>query len=141
MQDSTKLAVLDSHLPRESLPTKQASWLTKNRFWNLIFLFAVPAQIYIAALMWNAWMLLIPLATTIAIFRFVPVDKSAIDNKEPHAVKALKYAAYIWFASITAFGFAASKILSLIGIELGQFGFGEVVFFHLSCSYFYSLLC
>jgi len=121
MEDFTKAAL--------TLPSKQTSWLTKNRFWNLTFLFAVPASIYLTALMWNAWMLLLPLAITIAIFGFVPVDKSAVDNKEPQAEKAVKYAAYIWFFTIIAFGFAASKILSLIGIKLGLFGFGEVVFF------------
>ena len=107
----------------------KTSWLTKNRLWNLVFLFAVPASIYLAAVMWNAWMLLLPLAITIAIFGFVPVDKSAVDNKEPHAVKAVKSAAYIWFATLIAFCFAGSKILSLIGLELGQFGLGESVFF------------
>jgi hypothetical protein len=114
---------------KELLATKQTSWLTNNRFWNLFFLFAVPTEIYLAALMWSAWMLLLPLATIIAIFAFVPVDKSAVSNREPQAMKAVKYAAYIWVATIIAFGFAGSKILSLIGLELGQFGFGEVVFF------------
>ena len=129
MEDFTKLPTSDKHLAREHVATKQPSWLTTNRLWNLIFLFLVPAEIYLAALMWNAWMLILPLATTITIFGFVPVDKSAADNKEPHAVKAIKSAAYIWFATLIAFCFAGSKILSLIGLELGQFGFGEAVFF------------
>ena len=131
MEDFTKKAALDNPLPKETLglPNKQTGWLTKNRLWNLVFLFAVPAEIYLAAIMWNVWMLILPLATTIAIFGFVPTDKSAVNNREPQAIKAVKYAAYIWLATIIAFGFAATKILSLIGIELGQFGVGEVVFF------------
>lgn len=129
MENFIKKETADSHLPREILSSKQTGWLTKNRLWNLVFLFAVPAEIYLAALMWNVWMLILPLATTIAIFGFVPTDKSAVNNREPQAIKAVKYAAYIWFFTIIAFILAASKILSLIDIELGQFGFGEVIFF------------
>ena len=83
MQDFTKEFNTKTLSRTNQTVTIQTSWLTKNRFWNLVFLFVVPAQIYLAALMWNGWMLLLPLATTIAIFGFVPVDKSAVDNREP----------------------------------------------------------
>lgn len=129
MQDFTKEFNTKTLSRTNQTVTIQTSWLTKNRFWNLVFLFVVPAQIYLAALMWNGWMLLLPLATTIAIFGFVPVDKSAVDNREPQAIKSVKYAGYIWFFFVIAFVIAGSKILSLFGLELGQFGFGEVVFF------------
>lgn len=129
MEDFTKQATEDSHFPKELLTTKQTSWLTNNRFWNLFFLFAVPTEIYLAALLWSAWMLLLPLATIIAIFAFVPVDEGTITPAEARRDPFAKAACGIWFATLVAFGFAGSKILSLIGLELGQFGFGEVVFF------------
>ncbi len=129
MQDFIKQPKLASKQVKAAVIAKQTGWLTKNRFWNLVFLVAVPAQIFLAAIMWSGWMLLLPLATTIFIFGFAPVDKSAVDNREPQAMRAVKYAGYIWFFTIIAFILAASKILSLFGLELGQFGFGEVVFF------------
>jgi len=131
MEDFTKQATVDNTLPKAAitLPSKQTSWLTKNRFWNLVFLFAVPASIYLAALMWNAWMLLLPLAITIAIFGFVPTDVGTITPAEARKDLFAKAACGIWFATLIAFCFAGSKILPLIGLELGQFGFGEAVFF------------
>ena len=129
MQDFTKNANVKTADAKLAAQAKQTRWLTRNRFWNLAFLFLVPLQIFIAAAFWSGWMLLFPIATTIAIFGFVPVDTSAADNKEPNAVKAIKYAGYIWFWSIVAFILAGSKILSIFGLEIGQFGFGETVFF------------
>ena len=128
MQDFTKNANVKTADAKLAAQAKQTRWLTRNRFWNLAFLFLVPLQIFIAAAFWSGWMLLFPIATTIAIFGFVPVDTSAADNKEPNAVKAIKYAGYIWFWSIVAFILAGSKILSIFGLEIGQFGFGESVF-------------
>ena len=129
MEDFTKLPTSDKHLAREHIATKQSSWLTTNRLWNLIFLFLVPAEIYLAALMWNAWMLILPLATTITIFGFVPVDEGTITPAEARQDPFAKAACGIWFVTLIAFCFAGSKILSLIGLKLGQFGFGEAVFF------------
>lgn len=129
MEDFTKLPTSDKHLAREHIATKQPSWLTTNRLWNLIFLFLVPAEIYLAALMWNAWMLILPLATTIMIFGFVPVDEGTITPAEARQDSFAKAACGIWCVTLIAFCFAGSKILSLIGLELGQFGFGEAVFF------------
>jgi len=131
MEDFTKQAPTNNSLPKASLtlPSKQTSWLTKNRFWNLTFLFAVPASIYLAALMWNAWMLILPLAITIAIFGFVPTDEGTITPAEARKDPFAKSACGICFATLIAFCFAGSKILPLIGLKLGQFGFGEAVFF------------
>jgi hypothetical protein len=125
MEDFTK----EFKQPTNIATAKQISWLTKNRLWNLIFLFTFPIGIFFAAVMWSLPLLLIPLAILIFVFKFAPVDKSAVTNREPQAMKAVKCAGYIWFFTTIAFGFAGSKILSLIGIELGQFGFGEVAFF------------
>ena len=109
-------------------PAKQPRWLTKNRFWNLVFLFLVPLQIFIAAVFWSGWLLLIPLATTVAIFKYVPTDPDTITPAQARQDPFAKAACGIFFASLIAFFFVGSKILSLFGLELGQFGFGESVF-------------
>lgn len=124
MEDFIKKETSDKHLSKEvfALPNKNTSWLTKNRFWNLVFLFAVPAEIFLAALMSSGWMLILPIATTIAIFGFVPTDEGTITpvaaRKDPFA----KAACGIFFASLLATFFAKSTIFSI-------FGFSEVVFF------------
>ena len=129
MQDFTKEFNIKTLSRTNQMAATQTGWLTKNRFWNLVFLFLVPAQIYLAALMWNGWMLILPLATTIAIFGFVPTDEGTITPSEARKDPFARAACAIWLATVIAFCFAGSKILSIFGLELGQFGLGEVVFF------------
>ena len=130
MENFTKQRPLDNNLSNASLAlrVKQKSWLTKNRFWNLVFLFSVPASIYLAALMWNAWMLLLPLSITIIIFGFVPTDEGTITPTQARKDPFAKAACGIWYVTLISFCFAGSKILPLIGLELGQFGLSEAVF-------------
>lgn len=128
MEDFTKNTTAKTTNTNISEATKQPRWLTKNRFWNLVFLFLVPVQIFIAAVFWSGWLLLIPLATTVAIFKYVPTDPGTITPAQARQDPFAKAACGIFFASLVAFFFAGSKILSLFGLELGQFGFGESVF-------------
>ncbi len=101
MQDFTKqnMTKLDVSKKTETLK-KQPNWLTKNRFWNLAFLFLIPAEICLCGIFDS----LIPAAlipfTLSAMFGFITFDKSMIENKDPLAVKCLQYAAYIWFPSM-----------------------------------------
>jgi hypothetical protein len=128
MQDLTKntnAKTIDTKLPESA---KQSRWLTKNRFWNLAFLFLVPIQIFIAALFWSGWFLLLPLATTVAIFKYVPTDLGTLTPEQARQDPFAKAACGIFFASLVAFFFAGNKILSLFGLQLGQFSFAESVF-------------
>jgi hypothetical protein len=128
MDDIAKKVTSNNHLPRETSSTKQTSWLTKNRFWNLVFLFLVPAEIYLAALMWNAWMLILPIATTIAIFNFVPADEGTITPQQARRDAFAKAACGIFFASIIALFFVSSTILPIVAMLFGQFALGGAVF-------------
>lgn len=128
MQDLTKNTNAKTIEATPLQSAKQSRWLTKNRFWNLAFLFLVPVQIFIAAVFWSGWLLLIPLATTVAIFKYVPTDPGTLTPEQARQDPFAKAACGIFFASLVAFFFAGNKILSLFGLQLGQFGFAESVF-------------
>jgi hypothetical protein len=107
---------------------KQTGWLTKNRFWNLVFLFAIPVGIHLSVLMWSWLMLIATISTIIVIFNFVPTDEGTITPTQARGDAFAKAACGIFFASIIALFFVSSTILPIVAMFFGQFALGGAVF-------------